>query len=85
MTSPEAQEHLLNLLDRDKTLEPPLPDEDVVSTEHLEDGKEVMTVRAKEPWRFTQAMVTVRLEPGQSLDVTSPGMLNGIAKAKAVK
>ena len=85
MTSPEAQEHLLNLLDRDKTLEPVLPDEAVVSTERLADGKEVITVRAKEPWRFTQATVTVRLEPGQSLDVTSPGMLNGIAKAKAVK
>lgn len=85
MTSPEAQEHLLNLLDRDKTLEPVLPDEAVVSTERLEDGKEVMTVRAKEPWRFTQATVTVRLEPGQSLNVTSSGMINGIAKAKAVK
>lgn len=85
MTSPEAQEHLLNLLDRDKTLEPVLPDEAVVSTERLEDGKEVMTVRAKEPWRFTQATVTVRLEPGQSLDITSLGMINGIAKAKKVK
>ena len=39
MTSPEAQEHLLNLLDRDKTLEPVLPDEAVVSTGRLEDGK----------------------------------------------
>lgn len=85
MTSPEAQEHLLNLLDRNKTLEPVLPDEAVVSTERLEDGKEVMAVRAKEPWRFTQATVTVRLEPGQTLDVTSPGMIHGIAKAKAVK
>lgn len=85
MTSPEAQEHLLNLLDRDKTLEPVLPDEAVISTERLEDGKEVMTVRAKEPWRFTQATVTVRLEPGQSLDITSLGMINGIAKAKKVK
>ncbi len=85
MTSPEAQEHLLNLLDRDKTLEPVLPDEAVVSTGRLEDGKEIMTVRAKELWRFTQATVSVRLEPGQSLDVTSPGMINGIAKIKAVK
>ena len=85
MTSPEAQEHLLNLLDRDKTLEPILPDEAVVSTERSDDGKEVVTVRAKEPWRFTQATVTVHLEPGQSLDITSPGMINGIAKAKTVK
>lgn len=44
-----------------------------------------MTVRAKEPWRFTQATVTVRLEPGQSLNVTSSGMINGIAKTKKVK
>lgn len=85
MTSPEAQEHLLNLLDRDKTLEPVTPDEAVVSTEHLDDGKEVMTVRAKEPWRFTQATVTVRLEPGQSLETTSPGMIDGTATVKAVK
>ena len=85
MTSPEAQEHLLNLLDRDKTLEPILPDEAVVSTERSDDGKEVVTVRAKEPWRFTQSTVTVRLEPGQSLDITSPGMINGVATARKVK
>lgn len=85
MTSPEAQEHLLNILDRDRTLESVLPGEAVVSTERSEDGKEVVTVRAKEPWRFTQATVTVRLKPGQTLDVTSPRMINGIATVKAVK
>lgn len=85
MTSPEAQEHLLNILDRDKTLEPVLPDEAVVSTERSEDGKEIVTVRAKDPGRFTQATVTVRLEPGQSIDVISLGMINGIATAKSVK
>ena len=85
MTSPEAQNHLLNILDRDKTLEPVLPDEAVMTTRRTEDGKDVITVREKEPWRFNQTTVTVRLEPGQSLEITSSGMINGTATAKEVK
>ena len=85
MTSPEAQNHLLNLLNRDKSQEPLLSIEETVTMERTDGGKERVIVRAREPWRFTQATATVRLEPGQSLEITSSGMINGVATARAVK
>ena len=85
MTSPEAQNHLLNLLNRDKSQEPLLSIEETVTMERTDGRKERVIVRAREPWRFTQATATVRLEPGQSLEITSPGMINGVATARAVK
>lgn len=84
MTNPEAQSHLLNILDRDKTLAPILHDEDMVTTESIESGESI-TVRAKEPWRFSQTTVTVQLQPGQSLEITSPGMISGTATTKVMK
>ena len=85
MTSPEAQEHLLNLQARDKSFARPLPDDEEPVCREDTDGKTSFLVRTKEPQRFNRSTITVRLEPGESLEVMANCMLQGHITVKRVK
>lgn len=85
MTSPEAQEHLLNLQARDKSFARPLPDDIELVCREDTDGKTSFLVHSKEPQRFNRSTVTIRLEPGQSLEVMANCMLQGHIIVKRAK
>ena len=85
MTSPEGQDFLLNVLSRDKTFEDaPSDGTKMITTEQNGDMTKI-TARARDPRRFNHVTLTVRLEPGQTLEVCAPGILQGSVKAKKVK
>lgn len=85
MTSPEGQDFLLNVLSRDKTFEDAPPDGTKMITTEQNGDMTKITARAKDPRRFNHVTLTVRLEPGQTLEVCAPGILQGSVKAKKVK
>lgn len=85
MTGPEGQEFLLNVLSRDKTFEDTPPDGiELIAKERDGDAAKI-TVQAKKPQRFNHVTLTVRLEPGQTLEISAPGILQGSMKVKKAK
>lgn len=81
-TSPEAQDFLLDVLSRDKTLESPLPAGGELITENHTAGITKIQVLAEKPQRFNHVTFTVRLEPEQTLEIWAQGLIRGSVKAK---
>ena len=84
-TSPEGQEYLLDILSRDKTFEPKIPKEALISQPINTGGETVITVKAKDPRHFNRVKATIHLSPGEHLDILAPGILNGQGIIKRAK
>lgn len=83
-TSPEGQDYLLNVLNRDKSMEKALPVAEEIQA--VSDGNMMtVTVGAADPNRFNHVTGSVLLEKGQYLDVRSMNLLHGHFKIRRPK
>ena len=80
-TSPEGQNFLWNILNRDKGMEEAPPAGDLIHTS-VDGNTTTITVKAPEPNRFNHIIGSIRLEKGQFLDIQSPNLLHGHLKIK---
>ena len=80
-TSPEGQNFLWNILNRDKSMEEAPPAGDLIHTS-VDGDTIIITAKAPEPNRFNHITGSILLEKGQFLDIQSPNLLHGHLKIK---